>query len=121
MERLFEAGALDVVFCPVQMKKNRPGVQIQVLGRPQQKDALMEILFRESTTLGIRFQFCQRRIVERSMEEVDSPWGKLSVKKVMRRDGSPFFLPEYEICREIALKNNLPLKEIFYWVMSLNR
>jgi uncharacterized protein (TIGR00299 family) protein len=121
MERLFEAGALDVVFCPVQMKKNRPGVQIQVLGRPQQKDALMEILFRESTTLGIRFQLCQRRIVERSMEEVDSPWGKLSVKKVMRRDGSPFFLPEYEICREIALKNNLPLKEIFYWVMSLNR
>ena len=121
MERLFEAGALDVVFCPVQMKKNRPGVQIQVLGRPQQKDALMEILFRESTTLGIRFQFCQRRIVKRSMEEVDSPWGKLSVKKVMRRDGSPFFLPEYEICREIALKNNLPLKEIFYWVMSLNR
>jgi len=121
MDRLFNAGALDVVFCPVQMKKNRPGVQIQVIGRPDQRDAFIEILFSESPTLGIRFRYSQRKLLKRASAEVDSPWGKIIVKKVLSRDGLPFFLPEYEACREIALKYDRPLREIFYWVMSLNR
>ena len=121
MDRLFDAGALDVVFCPVQMKKNRPGIQIQVMGRPDQKDALMDILFRESSTLGIRFRYTQRMVLQRSVEEVESPWGKIKVKKVLERDGAPFFIPEYEACREVALKTNCPLREIFYWVMGLNK
>jgi len=121
MDRLFGAGALDVVFCPVQMKKNRPGIQIQVMGRPDQKDTLMEILFRESSTLGIRFRYTQRMVLQRSVAEVESPWGKIKVKKVLERDGSPFFLPEYEACREVALKTNRPLREIFYWVIGLNK
>ena len=121
MDRLFDAGALDVVFCPVQMKKNRPGIQIQVMGRPDQKDTLMEILFRESSTLGIRFRYTQRMVLQRSVAEVESPWGKIKVKKVLERDGSPFFLPEYEDCREVALKTNRPLREIFYWVIGLNK
>ena len=121
MDRLFNAGALDVVFCPVQMKKNRPGVQIQVIGRPDQRDAFIEILFSESPTLGIRFRYSQRKLLKRASAEVDSPWGKIIVKKVLSRDGLPFFLPEYEACREIALKNDRPLREIFYWVMSLNK
>lgn len=120
MDRLFDAGALDVVFCPVHMKKNRPGVQIQVMGRPGQKDELMNILFMESSTLGIRFQYSQRKVLQRSVEEVDSPWGRIKVKKVLEGDGAPFFLPEYEACRKVALKTNCPLKEIFYWVMGLN-
>ena len=121
MDRLFDAGALDVVFCPVHMKKNRPGVQVQVMGLPDQRDVLMEILFRESATLGVRFQYTQRRIRQRSIVEVDSPWGKLKVKKVAGRDGEIFFIPEYEACREIAIKNDLPLREIFGWVMGLNK
>ena len=121
MDRLFNAGALDVVFCPVQMKKNRPGVQIQVIGQPDQRDAFIEILFSESPTLGIRFRYSQRKLLKRASAKVDSPWGKIIVKKVLDRDGLPFFLPEYEACREIALKNDRPLREIFYWVMSLNR
>jgi len=121
MDRLFNAGALDVVFCPVQMKKNRPGVQIQVIGRPDQRDAFIEILFSESPTLGIRFRYSQRKLLKRTSAEVESPWGKIIVKKILDRDGLPFFLPEYEACREIALKNDRPLREIFYWVMSLNR
>ncbi len=121
MDRLFDAGALDVIFCPVQMKKNRPGTQIQVMGQPDQRDAFIEILFRESPTLGIRFRYSQRKLLKRTSTEVDSPWGKIIVKKVLDRDGLPFFLPEYEACKEIALKNNRPLREIFYWVMSLNR
>ena len=121
MDRLFDAGALDVVFCPVQMKKNRPGVQIQVMGRPGQRDELMAIIFRESSTLGIRFRYSQRKVMQRTVEEVDSPWGKIKVKKVLESTGTPFFLPEYEACREAALKHNSPLREILYWVMGLNK
>lgn len=121
MERLLDADALDVAFLPVQMKKGRPGVQVQVMGRPDQMDLLMAILFSESTTLGVRFRYSQRKLLRRTAVEVESPWGKIKVKKAMKGDGSPFFLPEYEVCREIALKNNLPLKEIFSWVMSLNK
>jgi len=121
MDRLFDAGALDVVFSPVQMKKNRPGIQVHVMGRPEQKDSLMEIMFVESTTLGIRFRYSQRKVLESCITEIDSPWGKIRVKKVTNRDGTPFFLPEYEDCRKVALENNLPLKEIFYWVMALNK
>jgi uncharacterized protein (TIGR00299 family) protein len=121
MDRLFDAGALDVVFLPVQMKKNRPGIQVQVMGRPEQKDILMEIMFLESTTLGIRFRYGQRKVLESCVTETDSPWGKIKVKKVTNKDGAPFLLPEYEECRKVALENNLPLKEIFYWVMALNK
>ncbi len=121
MDRLFEAGALDVVFCPVQMKKNRPGTLIQVMGKPEQREELMDILFRESTTLGIRFRYSQRKVLQRSADEIDSPWGKILAKKVVQGDGSFFFLPEYEACRKIAEKNGLPLKEVYYWVISSNR
>jgi len=121
MDRLFEAGALDVVFCPIQMKKNRPGIQIQVMGKPQQMDGLMDILFRESTTLGIRFRYSQRKILKRSQVEIDSPWGTMTVKEVTRPDGSTFFQPEYESCRKIAEDNSVPIKEIYYWVMSFNK
>jgi uncharacterized protein (TIGR00299 family) protein len=121
MDRLFEAGALDVVFCPIQMKKNRPGILIQVMGKPQQRDSLMEILFRETTTLGIRFRYSQRKVLLRDMDEIESPWGRILAKKVVREDGSVFFLPEYEACRKIAEENGLPIKEIYYWVISSNR
>ena len=121
MERLFESGALDVVFCPVQMKKNRPGVQVQVIGRPDRKKALIRVLFRETATLGVRFRFSRREVRRRVEQEVDSPWGKLRVKKVMEEDGVSRFVPEYEACRKIALKHGLPLRQVFEWVMSLNR
>jgi uncharacterized protein (TIGR00299 family) protein len=120
MERLFEAGALDVVFFPIQMKKNRPGVQIQVIGQHDQRETLTEILFRESATLGVRFRYTQRQVLKRAEAEVDSPWGSIKVKKIMNRDGSYFFQPEYDVCREIALKYNRPLREIYHWVMGLN-
>lgn len=120
MDRLFDAGALDVVFSPLQMKKNRPGVQIQVMGRPHQRDALMDIMFAESTTLGIRYTYSQRRILERTRVEIDSPWGKLAVKKVKGPDGSSLFYPEYDVCRSIAKDRNLPVREIYYWVLGRN-
>ena len=121
MDRLFEAGALDVVFYPGQMKKNRPGILVQVMAHPQKRDELMDILFRESTTLGVRFRYSQRKVLQRSIEEIDSPWGQILVKKVSRADGSFFFHPEYEACKKIAEKHGLPIKEIYYWVISSNK
>ncbi len=120
MDRLFDAGALELVFSPVQMKKNRPGVQIQVIGRPDKKELLMEIMVRESATLGIRFRYSQRRVLARSFSEVDSPWGKIKVKKVMLKQGPPLLVPEYDVCKEIASKNNIPLREVYLWVTALN-
>jgi uncharacterized protein (TIGR00299 family) protein len=119
MERLFKTGALDVVFLPAQMKKNRPGVQVQVIGKPEQKDPLIEILIRETTTLGIRFRYSRRTIIERSHETVESPWGKIAVKRVIR-DKSSSLIPEYDVCRKIALKNNIPLRHVYQWIEGLN-
>jgi uncharacterized protein (TIGR00299 family) protein len=121
MDRLYNAGALDVVLCPIQMKKNRPGVQVQVMGRPDQRDSLMAILFMETGTLGIRFRYSQRKVLKRSMAVVDSPFGKITVKKIEGVDGSLFLVPEYESCREIAVKKNRSLRDIYCWVMGLNR
>ncbi len=120
MDRLFLAGALDVAFFPAQMKKNRPGVQVQVIGRPDHKDALMEIMVRETTTLGIRFRYSRRKILPREQKKIDSPWGKMNVKRILR-SGCTQFIPEFDTCREIAIKHNIPLKDIYQWVESLNR
>ena len=110
-----------VIFIPVQMKKGRPGVQIQVIGGPDQGDLLMAILMEETTTLGIRFRYSQRRVVPRSFKEVVTPWGRIRVKTVMQRDGRPLLAPEYEACREIALKYHIPLREVYQWIAGLNR
>jgi len=118
MERLFEAGALDVVFSPGYMKKNRPAVLVHVMGKPHQKDQLMDLLFSESTTLGVRFHFTQRRILERFSVEMDSPWGRIKVKKVLRPDGSFHLLPEFEECRRIAKEKGLPMKDVYSWIMT---
>jgi hypothetical protein len=121
MERLFEAGALDVVFSPGYMKKNRPAVIVHVVAKPHQKDRLMNLLFSESTTLGVRFHYTQRRILERSSIEVDSPWGTMKVKKVVRPDGSSQLLPEFEECGRIAKERGIPLRDVYGWVTALKQ
>jgi hypothetical protein len=117
MDLLFEAGALDVSFCPIHMKKNRPGVRIQVIGRPEDKDKLMAIVFRESTSLGVRISYSQREVVERSEVTVDSPWGKMKLTQVTDRDRGSVLLPEYEECRRIARDHNLPLRDVYAWAV----
>lgn len=120
MERLLEAGALDVVLLPVQMKKNRPGLQVQVVGRPGNQDLLMQILFQESGTLGVRFYHTERRVLDRELVQIQSPWGKMQAKKVAKADGSSYLVPEYEACRAIAHQEGVPLREVYSWVMGLN-
>jgi len=120
MERLLAAGAMDVAFCPIHMKKNRPGVQVQVIARPDAKDLLISVLFQESGTLGVRFSYTQRQVLGREEIEIESPWGKIKAKRILQTNSTPYLIPEYEACRRIALKHSIPLKKVYSWVMSLN-
>lgn len=118
MERLFGAGALDVVFIPAQMKKNRPGTQVQVVAHPERKDDLTRILFEESTTLGVRFRTCERRVLDRDVVTLESPWGPLRVKRVKDPGGRSRLVPEFEACRAVALSRKVPLRDVYAWVTA---
>jgi len=120
MERLLEEGALDVAFFPVHMKKNRPGVHLEVIARPQEADRLCDIILSEITTLGVRYQMVQRKVLERWQEEIESPWGSLRIKKVRRVSGEVWIVPEYEACKEVARKHKISLGRVFAWVERLN-
>jgi len=120
MDRLFDAGAKDVTFSHIQMKKNRPGIQLQVIGQPEDKDRLSSIIFKESTTLGIRFYYSLMSILSRVVLMVESPWGKMRVKKVIHQGGKTALLPEYEECRRVAKANNLALRDVYVWAAALS-
>ena len=121
MDSIFDAGAKDVSFSHIQMKKNRPGIRLQVVSPPEDKEKLINIIFRESTTLGIRFSYSQRAVLKREELIVDSPWGKMRVKKVINQDGGTALLSEYEECRRVARENNLALRDVYTWVAALSK
>ncbi|HIC91313.1 MAG TPA: nickel pincer cofactor biosynthesis protein LarC [Syntrophaceae bacterium] len=114
MEKLFECGALDVSLLPIHMKKNRPGILLRVVSRREDRDRLMDILFRESTTLGVRCHQVERITAKRCLKKVKTPYGDIRVKVAVDPSGSTRFLPEYEDCRCIAKKKDIPLKEIYH-------
>jgi uncharacterized protein (TIGR00299 family) protein len=112
MERAFELGALDLYLTPVQMKKGRPGVLLTVLCDEGRLDSVSELLLRETTTLGIRYYRARRRVLARSLEIVETPYGSVRVK-VAREDGrTVHFQPEYEDCARIASERRVPLIEV---------
>jgi uncharacterized protein (TIGR00299 family) protein len=110
MERVLELGAFDCYFTPVQMKKNRPGVLLSVLCGRDKKEAVMRLLFTETTTLGVRSYEVSRRALERSVVRVETQYGPIDVK-VAHLDGRVVNeMPEFEQCRQAATKANVPLK-----------
>jgi len=113
MERLFQAGALDVCLIPLQMKKNRPGIQIQVLADPAETELLKSILFQETTTLGIRENPVDRFSLPRQIQPVTTPYGEVRVKVSQTPTGKIKISPEYEDCRKLALEKKVPLQEIY--------
>jgi uncharacterized protein (TIGR00299 family) protein len=112
MERLFKAGALDVWMTPIQMKKNRPAVTLSVLASVQLQEKLEEIIFTETTTIGIRHYPVQRTAAERREETVHTAWGPVRVKISSIRGAVCSVTPEFADCRTIAEKNGIPLKEV---------
>jgi uncharacterized protein (TIGR00299 family) protein len=112
MDRVLGLGALDCFFTPVQMKKNRPGVLLSVLCGAAEKEAVMKLLFMETTTLGVRSYEVLRRALQRSIVQVETPYGSIDVK-VAHLDGRIVNeMPEFEQCREAALKAGVPLKVV---------
>jgi uncharacterized protein (TIGR00299 family) protein len=106
-EKLLQAGALDAVVIPAQMKKNRPGVLLQVIAAPEKREELIALLFRETPTLGVRFYTAERRVQTREWIEVTTPHGAVRMKT------SPEgFAAEYEDARKIASETGLPLRQI---------
>ena len=112
MERVFELGALDCYFTPVQMKKNRPGVLLSVLCGPAEKEAVMKLLFLETTTLGVRSYEVERRALRRNVVTVETQYGPIDVKVAHLNGRVVNEMPEFEQCREAAIRADVPLKVV---------
>ncbi|MCA1618885.1 MAG: nickel pincer cofactor biosynthesis protein LarC [Acidobacteria bacterium] len=112
MERAFAEGALDCFFTPVQMKKNRPGVLISILCRPGDRERLYALLFAETTTIGARCHEVERRALQRRNVSVHTRFGGVSVKVAMSGDRIVGATPEYESCRDVALREGVPLRVV---------
>ena len=108
MERLLNAGALDVTLTPIYMKKNRAATQVTVISPPELNEKLTEILFAETTTLGIRVVQAERRVLARHLTEVETSYGLVRIKY---SDGGSF-APEYEDCRKAAEEHSVPLRDV---------
>jgi uncharacterized protein (TIGR00299 family) protein len=113
MDRLFADGALDVYWIPVHMKKNRPGTMLQVICKEDAKSVIMERILSETTTLGVRHYSAHRRLLWREQLEIKTRFGIIPVKRVTDPGGNIRHVPEYEICRKIALKKNIPLRLVY--------
>lgn len=112
IDRLMGAGALDVFYTPVQMKKNRPGTLLSILAPPEASEQLTSIVFRETTTIGVRFTEARRECLDRETITVDTEFGPVTVK-VARRNGEILNAsPEFEDCARIATERGRPVKEV---------
>lgn len=112
-QKLLEAGALDVFVLPAQMKKQRPGVLLTVLCRPDTRDQMVDLIFREGVTFGIREQRLNRTILERRMETVETPFGAVRVKLGFWKGRQVACAPEYDDCARIAAEKGIPLRAVF--------
>jgi uncharacterized protein (TIGR00299 family) protein len=111
-EKLLDAGALDVLLIPVQMKKGRPGQILHVLAYPTSLDELLRIIFTESTSIGVRSYPVTKHMLQREIAAVQTPYGTVRVKLARLGDRIVNLKPEYEDCRELARRLNLPLKDV---------
>jgi len=110
-ERLIEAGARDVTLTPTIMKKGRPAITVAVLADPARRDAIVATLFRETTTIGIRFFPVSRLKLGREIKQVDTQWGAIGVK-VSGGGDTINYSPEFEDCRRAAIQHKVALKQV---------
>jgi len=113
IEQLLNAGGLDVNVLPAQMKKNRPGQLLRVLVPEGLKETVLQILFTETTTLGVRVQEVERYSLPRHTIRVQTPFGHILVKVASNPIGEPTLAPEYDSCKKAALKHKIPLRQVY--------
>ena len=118
MERLFAAGAADVWFTPIQMKKNRPAIMLSVLAHPESEAAIVETLLRETSTMGLRVRAVDRHHAMREVIAFDSSLGRIDLKVKRIRGEIAGIHPEYEDCRRIAIERGIPLQEVYRIVID---
>ncbi|MDR3746577.1 MAG: nickel pincer cofactor biosynthesis protein LarC [Acidobacteriota bacterium] len=112
-------GALDVFTSSVQMKKNRPGTLLTILAKPQHGQKLRALLFRESSTLGVRVRHEKRYALPRHHESIETPWGEVRMKIASLNGTVSQYAPEYEDCRRLAVKHHVPLKTVMQEAIRL--
>ncbi len=112
MERLLAEGALDVAFSPLQMKKNRPGVLVRVLARPEDGRRLAALVLQHTSALGVRVQTIERLVARRGVRTVSTAWGDVRVK-VKHLGGVEIVAPEYEDCARLARDAGVPLRDVY--------
>lgn len=112
-QKLFQAGALDVYMTPIYMKKGRIGILISVLSNLENNQPLLEIIFKETTTLGVRINCVERKKLTRKYQKINTELGEITIKIGMSQGQIMNVAPEYEDCKRIAQETGLPLKEIY--------
>ncbi|MBL8167313.1 MAG: nickel pincer cofactor biosynthesis protein LarC [Acidobacteria bacterium] len=113
MEQALAAGALDLFYTPVQMKKNRPGVLLTLLCKPEDRVPMCDMLFRETTTLGVRYRQEEREILQRDFTTAETPYGPIRLKIARRQNGEVMNVsPEFEDCHAAAAQHGVSLREV---------
>ena len=112
MDRLYAAGALEVFYAPVQMKKNRPGTLLTIVAAPELRSMLSEIVFRETTTIGLRYSEMERDVLQREIVPVDTALGVIRFKVAWRDGRVVNAVPEFEDCAALAKARNLSVKDV---------
>ncbi|MGE0887233.1 MAG: nickel pincer cofactor biosynthesis protein LarC [Blastocatellales bacterium] len=113
MEKAFDAGALDLFYTPVQMKKNRPGLLVSLLCRPEDRERMTELIFTETTTLGVRYREERREVLQREQVLVETEFGTIRIKAARGKDGRVMnYAPEFDDCRKAAESHQIPIREI---------
>jgi hypothetical protein len=125
MDRLYGAGALEVYYAAVQMKKNRPGTLVTVLARPEDREAISSLLFTETTTIGVRYHETERERLDRQVKAVETPFGPIRIKVATRAGRVVNAAPEFEDCARVAREHGLPIKDVQAaatraWLESVN-
>jgi uncharacterized protein (TIGR00299 family) protein len=119
MESLFKAGAVDVYFTPIQMKKNRPAVKLSVLVDEAKGEEIARLLFSETSTFGLRYFPVDRMTLDREIKKIKTPYGEVKIK-VGRWDGKVVQVsPEYEDCKKISRREKIPIKKIYEELLVL--
>ena len=118
LELALKEKALDAYCTPVQMKKSRPGVKLSVLCRPADRERMAELIFRETTTLGVRWSLDQRWILSREIKCLDTEYGKVAIKIARYKGEIVNVMPEYEDLKTMAEKLDIPLKTLRQHVMK---
>jgi len=113
IDQLFKVGAVDVFFLPINMKKNRPGILLSVITSTEYFDSVVQVLLEETSTLGVRHYDVDRLVLPRKQKMIMTPFGKVRVKIGGLDESTRTISPEYEDCRKIALKKEIPIKRVY--------